>query len=416
MLFNDLTNQQLKGIIRNYNNHLKIPLKGLKRDDLLKIAHKHFDIDNEKIKLKNIEPIYFDVPEKKIYKRKKKTTEKKIYKRKVKTTENEEIKHEMTNDLIDDLYNEPSKPNLDATSRKYNFLDEPSRPNKNEKNEIYEANDKLHEVVDRIIKIKNPYTFHKNREKLNNELNSIIVSLGHKPIMEDMSKNILEAYSYGFYPTPQKCISYFKDIIERAENILEPTVGLGHILNYIRKVNPSAKLTAIEYNPFFVEILKALNPDTTINPDNTNDFLYYFPEKNNFDLIVINPPFTHGHDKQYYMDFLFHSLYILNKSKYKYEKQLIFISPSITKAKKTQYIELHDIINNCSKNKLLEILKRYNIKPKPNELNYIYEFDTDNKIVQDIEDLFNFSQATLDHKCKEFLSTNIEADMYSIVI
>ena len=69
-VFDDLTNQQLKSIIRQYNHHLRIPLTGLKRDDLLKVMHKHFDIDHEKIKLKNIEPIYFDVPEKKTYKRK----------------------------------------------------------------------------------------------------------------------------------------------------------------------------------------------------------------------------------------------------------------------------------------------------------------------------------------------------------
>ena len=69
-IFDDLTNQQLKAIIRQYNHHLRIPLTGLKRDDLLKLMHKHFEIDNEKVQLKRIEPIYFDIPEKKVYKRK----------------------------------------------------------------------------------------------------------------------------------------------------------------------------------------------------------------------------------------------------------------------------------------------------------------------------------------------------------
>lgn len=70
-VFDDLTNQQLKAIIRQYNHHLKIVYSKLNRDELLRIIHKHFDIDERqgKIQLKRIEPIYFDVPEKKTYKR-----------------------------------------------------------------------------------------------------------------------------------------------------------------------------------------------------------------------------------------------------------------------------------------------------------------------------------------------------------
>lgn len=71
-VFDDLTNQQLKSIIKQYNHHLKIVYSKLNRDELLKVIHEHFDIDNEKIKLKRIEPIYFNVPEKKVYKRKSK--------------------------------------------------------------------------------------------------------------------------------------------------------------------------------------------------------------------------------------------------------------------------------------------------------------------------------------------------------
>ena len=126
-VFDDLTNQQLKSIIRQYNHHLRIPLKGLKRDDLLKVMHKHFDIDDEKIKLKNIEPIYFDVPEKKTYKRKVKKVEPKVKKVEPKEKIRYNIEQdEFANDLndaekkyFDDQYNERLK---NQNRQKENFL------------------------------------------------------------------------------------------------------------------------------------------------------------------------------------------------------------------------------------------------------------------------------------------------------
>ena len=59
MKFEDLTNAQLKTIIRNYNNHLKIKISELKkRDQLLSKVKEHFEINDNQIKLKNIEPMY----------------------------------------------------------------------------------------------------------------------------------------------------------------------------------------------------------------------------------------------------------------------------------------------------------------------------------------------------------------------
>jgi uncharacterized protein YktA (UPF0223 family) len=72
MKFEDLSNEQLKGVIRQYNHHLKIVYSKLKRDDLLKLIKKHFEIDDEKIQLKRIEPIYFDLPDRKTRKNKRK--------------------------------------------------------------------------------------------------------------------------------------------------------------------------------------------------------------------------------------------------------------------------------------------------------------------------------------------------------
>ena len=65
MKFEDLTNAQLKKVIKNYRLHLLKELTGytkLSREDLINLCKKLFDIDDEKIKPKITEPIYFDIP------------------------------------------------------------------------------------------------------------------------------------------------------------------------------------------------------------------------------------------------------------------------------------------------------------------------------------------------------------------
>ena len=99
------------------------------------------------------------------------------------------------------------------------------------------------------------------------------------------------------------------------------------------------------------DILKEFNPDIIVNPDRNNNFLEYEPKTNNYDCIIINPPFTNNNDKRYYLDFLFHSLYILNKSTVQYFKQLCIICPDITKSK-DEYFSLIDIFKFAGKNKI----------------------------------------------------------------
>lgn len=65
MKFEDLTDRQLKQVIRIYRLHLLEDLKGytkFERTKLVNLCKKLFDIDDEKIKPKVSEPIYFDFP------------------------------------------------------------------------------------------------------------------------------------------------------------------------------------------------------------------------------------------------------------------------------------------------------------------------------------------------------------------
>jgi hypothetical protein len=67
MKFEDLTNPQLKKVIKNYKLHLLDGITGYStfdREKLIRICNRFFDIDEEKIKPKVVEPIFFDIPAK----------------------------------------------------------------------------------------------------------------------------------------------------------------------------------------------------------------------------------------------------------------------------------------------------------------------------------------------------------------
>ena len=207
MKFEDLTNGQLKGIIRQYNHHLKIVYSKLKRDDLLILAKKHFEIDDEKIKLKKIEPIYFDIPEKKVYKRKqienhmketssikniepkkRKTIKKREQKNTDKNIENI-IRSVMTsNDFVDydlqdvdDRYNDAKKFKIENTRNPYKY-DEPF---------LEYLNPQINESYDNA----QFYQKHKILDKLGDELNKVLNVNELKKVIDKIPPHIFDKIS-----------------------------------------------------------------------------------------------------------------------------------------------------------------------------------------------------------------------------
>jgi hypothetical protein len=122
-----------------------------------------------------------------------------------------------------------------------------------------------------------------------------------------------------FYPTPFICLDKFTDRIEQAINIFEGTAGLGHILNGIRKIRSKSNnddkdnyiLKANEYDKIFCSILSLMNPDCDIIQ---GDYLELkINQIKPFDLMILNPPFTKGTNKNFYFEFLFKSLKLSKK-------------------------------------------------------------------------------------------------------
>lgn len=280
---------------------------------------------------------------------------------------------------------------------------------------IINANNKFFKIVDDIINTKSPYTFSNNKPKYNEKINEILtkdLGIQFSREMPDFAGSIRDAVkAYDFYPTPTSALEGFKMIIERSEKILEPTAGLGYILNYIRKVNPKCEKTAIEFNAWFSEILRYFNPDTIINPDKNNDFLKYDPKKVDFDTIVINPPFTWGTDKRYYLEFLFHCLYLMNKSPISYSN-ICIICPNISDKKD---ITLMNIMDFAGKPKLKKIFRTYGFDLSDKELKILMNYEEEEELsdkLQKIIDMFDFWQCERLDKVSGFSGTNVKADRY----
>jgi len=315
---------------------------------------------------------------------------------------------------------------------------EPEPEEEDDKKQLIELNNKFLTEVDKIIKIKSPYTFQKYKDK--NDKDSYFIKLLKEYEKDGTIKynskydEIFKKLPYelwhkqqteDFYPTPIACIKPFEDYIKQAEHILEPTAGLGHIVNKIREYNKDVKITAIEYTEDFSEILKILNPDVEVIKKN---FLLYNPDKVDYDLIIINPPFTDGNDIRYYMNFLFQCLYLINRTKDIYMPTIIFISPSINdKNVKNEGFFLNDIVKSkmLSSKKLDEICKKYGLNPTKKQLEYLVKED-DNlfKKEEDLEeaqhfkhqfdDLFDFYQGDLIGQCEGFGGTSLKANLYRI--
>jgi type I restriction-modification system DNA methylase subunit len=128
---------------------------------------------------------------------------------------------------------------------------------------------------------------------------------------------LVSARNSGFFPTSVKCLDNFpiiKRLISQSSlNMLEPTMGLGSMIDYAYNINPELDITGIEWNPMIFKITERLFPDKHIKLEH-GDFLQKNFDNNEFDLILMNPPFSWGNDSRYFVDFIFKALNVMKKS------------------------------------------------------------------------------------------------------
>jgi len=219
--------------------------------------------------------------------------------------------------------------------------------------------------------------------------------------------SIIGAQMFGdFYPTSQKCLDHYSNYIENFDEndiILEPTAGLGSIVLWLLKNNVKSKIITTDFDGNLNELLKksfeSINQVSVLNHIKSNylkienDFHRYNPT-----IIFLNPPFSNGNDKKYYINFLFKAIYDLKMSEHAHmERQLFFISPKLTKGneKDGRTISFDDIV--ISKNKKQEIKEMLNINEE--------------EFIELMPEQTNRIKA-----CKDFGGTSAEAVLYQMFL
>jgi hypothetical protein len=289
-------------------------------------------------------------------------------------------------------------------------------------------NKELINLVDDILKLKvSPYKYDQASKKYNKMFIEILNKMNNpipKQLLNINFFNDLKTSqkTLDFFPTPLKCLEPIKQDIKEASSILEPSFGYGHILYYIMeniKKLKNIQISGFELNNINSLLLKYINPKININPDNINNFLNYKPTTNDYDLIICNPPFTNNNDKRFYINFLFHCLYILKNSKSKNTPILYFISPPILDHNDMNNNEFNfeDLFNKnnsyIATSKLKLILSSYDIKVNLNKLRPLINTSEEfNKI----DDIFGFFRGQFIGLCEDFIGTKIKANMYKITL
>lgn len=115
---------------------------------------------------------------------------------------------------------------------------------------------------------------------------------GADPIKE-AERKLKRSKIEGFFPTPKSLIERMLDHadIEDDHEVLEPSAGIGSIMDAIAERHPNAKVHGIEQNFDIAEVLKLKG-----HSHDRGDFLEH---TKNYDRIVMNPPFEHRQDEKH---------------------------------------------------------------------------------------------------------------------
>lgn len=120
--------------------------------------------------------------------------------------------------------------------------------------------------------------------------------------IKEIERQFIGAKIEGFFPTPAGLASQIVKLanIQEGETVLEPSAGLGHLADEIKKqVNNDVQ--CIEFNSRLAEAL-AIKGHNVINQD-------FLTHTRKYDKIIMNPPFENGQDVKHVV----HAFNLLNK-------------------------------------------------------------------------------------------------------
>ena len=164
-----------------------------------------------------------------------------------------------------------------------------------------------------------------------------------------------------FYSTPPECIlrhPVLVRMISSSASIFEPTAGLGALVYTALKAG--APRSVIKANDIVPEFSNFIRKNFKVETTN-KDFLKTDYKGNDFDLIMMNPPFSFGGNKKFYMDFFYKGVEVLRQSKRRGLKQMIFIAPEMGEPRRGGDLLLEENFTISDKKKK-ELYKKYGLE------------------------------------------------------
>ena len=343
----------------------------------------------------------------------------------------EEIKEEYEGKLnaYEKKFNEFLKEGEQIEKAKKDEVDEKPQPKKSQAQQKREAKAQEEAERDQFEKSgKIPYNklddFYKTIDNISKgksrRKEKQFTDIYGRKLLEDVFEG---QFGRDFYSTPIKCLDAVKDdfkLSRGANHVLEVSAGLGAMLYWNMEADDdegqeAGKYTAIEINPKFTKFLKGSFGNRVKVEEGdffTKSEKYIKPMKggmndrgaNDFDFILCNPPFSLFRDgknnKKAYLEFLWRSVKILQQSSKTYEKNILFISPSLLRGE-----DVGDT---------LDPYNIWNISSKPVEKRILKENNWTNDDIEIGEVMPN--QIQLVGKCADFGGTGINASIYNIIV
>jgi protein-L-isoaspartate O-methyltransferase len=133
--------------------------------------------------------------------------------------------------------------------------------------------------------------------ELRTETNATALELDHErnrfEALKDSTPIVVEARQ--LFPTPPDLAARVVELaaIEPGQRLLEPSAGMGALLNQCFHLNGDGQTVAVEINQQLADHLRGEYPQMLIH---CGDFLECGGELGTFDRIVMNPPFTNRGD------------------------------------------------------------------------------------------------------------------------
>ena len=300
----------------------------------------------------------------------------------------------------------------------------PPKAKDDKKSILISANDELDKLVHEIMGVKSGYTYSNMKESLAKKIMAVIQkvnpSFDNSRAVDSFMSSVRSSHM-DFFPTPTEALEkYFLPYLKDSVHVLEPTVGSGNILNFIRKHTSSdVKLNAVEFSKAMYDIAVVMNPDTKVT---LADFLEYKQIENNIDMIICNPPFNIPGKKNAYYDFLFKCTHLLNQSTAS-SSQICFISPRIENLPYNgknligASFGMSEVYGKMGKTKLGDILTSSGIAHTRKQLDTLVKTGQagDDEFANELE-VLEFEQAEYLGEIKGFGGTDVTGYAYHITV